>query len=415
MRRNMTHELSDEAIRLTTELVRIPSRGGIDPIDPSVEFVEARLDEWQVPSERLYASDGRLMGLFSHVEGASPGPTVCLAACLDTAAWGDEDAWSFAPTSASIEDGRLYGRGAADSKAACAVFMLLLRELRDGSAMDRGNLLVVFDGNEHTGEFQGIKSFLEVTPYKPDAVVLGYPGNDTLKIGSRGFLRADVTVFGVAAHSGSKSNRGVNAIDRMADLLRRIQEVGLPMETDPDFAFGPKVTVTEISGGHGYSTVPDRCDVKIDIRLTPNVDEGVARQWIEDQVAWLDAEGASARSTNVAWQESWPAYSVPRNSPLVTVFEATAQRVFGKVIVPVIVGPSNIGNYLARIGIPTLNGFGVSYDNAHAADEWIDLQSIGPVFDTYYAAVPALLAEPQLAKTQVLTGSGGAADGSTVG
>ena len=35
------------------------------------------------------------------------------------------------------------------------------------------------------------------------------------------------------------------------------------------FSFGPKVTVTEIGGGEGFSQVPDRASCSLDMRLTP--------------------------------------------------------------------------------------------------------------------------------------------------
>jgi hypothetical protein len=59
---------------------------------------------------------------------------------------------------------------------------------------------------------------------------------------------------------------------------------------------------------------------------------------------------------------------------------------------PKVAGPSNIGNYLAGLGIPATAGFGVAYEGVHAADERIRLDTIPVVQAVYHAAVLDLLA-----------------------
>ena len=60
-------------------------------------------------------------------------------------------------------------------------------------------------------------------------------------------------------------------------------------------------------------------------------------------------------------------------------------------VAPKIAGPSNIGNYLAGLGIPATAGFGVTYAGLHATDERIRIDSIPAVHATYDAAALALL------------------------
>jgi succinyl-diaminopimelate desuccinylase len=56
-----------------------------------------------------------------------------------------------------------------------------------------------------------------------------------------------------------------------------------------------------------------------------------------------------------------------------------------------IAGPSNIGNYLAGLGIPATAGFGVDYRGLHGTDERIRLDSIPPVQAAYHRALLSLL------------------------
>ena len=57
-------------------------------------------------------------------------------------------------------------------------------------------------------------------------------------------------------------------------------------------------------------------------------------------------------------------------------------------------GPSNIGNLLAARGVATVCAPGVSFGNMHAADEWADIASIGPVYAMYCEAARSFLSRP---------------------
>lgn len=384
--------MQEQIIQLASELVKIPSRAGTDQLDDILSFLLRWMQDQQVDCQVLRADDGRKVGLYVHIRSGQPGPALCLNACIDTAPFGDESAWSHSPTAAALRDGRLYGRGAADSKIAVAIFSHLAAKILRSSGLKQGELFVVFDAEEHSGEFTGIKRFLETAPRKPDAVFIGYPGNKNLVVGSRGFARAIINVHGKSAHSGSKSVKGFNAIQKMARLVDAIYTRDLPKETLPDFSFGAEVNVTEIKGGEGFSVIPDLCTCKVDMRLTPNINQHVAREWLEELVRGLDTMYPDSRATEVTWLESWPAYAVSRQSLLVTEFLEVAESVFGRPIQPVISGPSNIGNYLASRHIPAFAGFGVTYGNLHATDEYIEVDTILPVFETYARLVERLTA-----------------------
>ncbi|MGH3898633.1 MAG: hypothetical protein ACRDTA_10335 [Pseudonocardiaceae bacterium] len=86
----------------------------------------------------------------------------------------------------------------------------------------------------------------------------------------------------------------------------------------------------------------------------------------------------------------WPAYALPTGSRLrQTLLEAA--RTFGADVAPKVAGPSNIGNYLAGLGIPATAGFGVTYTGLHATDERIRLDTIPTVQANYHATVLSLL------------------------
>ena len=92
--------------------------------------------------------------------------------------------------------------------------------------------------------------------------------------------------------------------------------------------------------------------------------------------------------------DSWPAYVVPRDDRLVQSFVQAAGAAFGRPFAADVCGPSNIGNLLAARGVPTVCAPGVSFGNMHAADEWADIDSIGPVYAMYCEAALRFLSRP---------------------
>ena len=112
---------------------------------------------------RLLLDDSRPVGLVCDVVGDQPGPHLVLDACMDTAPFGDENAWARSPTSGAVADGWLHGRGSADCKTAAAIFCHLTARLARQRRRLRGTLTLLLDVDEHTGGFRGIKQYLAET------------------------------------------------------------------------------------------------------------------------------------------------------------------------------------------------------------------------------------------------------------
>jgi succinyl-diaminopimelate desuccinylase len=439
-------------VDLLTQLVRIPSRGGIDPTTPILE----RIERWfarhapDLPCTRIVSTNGEPLALYAEVRGSAatpnapanassnssdedsssaysqaPGnaPYYVLNATLDTAGFGDETVWTQAPLGADIVDGWLYGRGAADSKSGAALFAHLLVALSQRTTEFAGRLGLLLDLDEHTGRFGGARAFFdnfadhrEDTPVnatatldsaanrsaahtgasRPDGVLIGYPGHDRIMAGARGFLRAKLVVHGIAAHSGSGSSRGLNAAVRGGALANALHDMPLPQVDDQTFDRQAQLTVTGVSAGDGgFTAVPDRCELKVDIRLTPRFDARRARDLIADAIRAHDIAYTSSPAnkllTDIEWIDGWPAYRVSDMHPMLNALCKAARHVFGAAPPCAVAGPSNIGNYLASLSIPALCGFGPRGEQLHASDERVELASIAPVYRIYEDALLELL------------------------
>jgi succinyl-diaminopimelate desuccinylase len=394
--RDLANDDHPSVVELLRDLVRIPSRGRLDPYDPVLKLVGSWLADRGLAWRYLHDEQGDLVGLVCDVVGGRPGPRYVLDACADTAPFGDEAAWRHPPTSAVVEDGWLYGRGSADSKAAIAIFSHLAARLRQQVEQLAGTVTLLFDADEHTGRFGGARRYFS-GPDVPDdvaGVMIGYPGPDHVVVGCRGFLRAAITVTGTAGHSGSSKPVSGNAVEKAAELVHRLVHAELPTVASEAFPLPPKLTVTAVHGGEasgGYTIVPDRCMVHVDVRLTPAFDAAAATTLLEQEAMAVDREHPTTRQTLLEVVGTWPAYRLDSRSLLSRALLHAADRATGRAPRPKVAGPSNIGNYLAELGIEATAGFGVAYRNAHGTDECIELSTIPSVQAAYHEAVVTLL------------------------
>ncbi len=385
----------ESVLELTRALIRVPSRAGIDPYDPIINLLSGWMREHDLPVDVVRDTTGAAVGLVAEVCGTHPGPRWVLDACLDSAPFGDENAWTHPPISGLTDNGWLWGRGSSDSKVAVAIFCHLAIRLAAVADQLHGTIVLLFDLDEHTGGFGGAKQYFEGpnAPSDVAGVMIGYPGMDKLVIGGRGVLRTQLHVHGISSHSGG-SKATPNAIEKAAHLIRELSTAELPDGASDDFPLQGKLTVTAATGGQGYSVTPDLCTINVDIRTTPTFDDIAAAALLEGTVAEVDYAWDDTQPTLIEVTTRWPAFALPTDSPLrATMIDAA--HAFGIDIAPKIAGPSNIGNYLAGLGIPATAGFGVTYTGLHATDERFRTDTVPTVQAIYHAALLRLLGQQQ--------------------
>ena len=382
-------------IELAQALIRQPSRGGVDTYEPVLSVLEGWLAARALAHRRLRDPGGQVVGLLVEIAGGRPGPWWTLDACLDTASFGDESAWTFPPTVGDVAEGWLRGRGAADSKLAASAFCHIAADVAPHAGALRGGLAVLLDVDEHTGGFGGARAYLEDPDVAtPAGVMIGYPGLEDIVVGGRGLWRATVSVYAASGHSGSSRNL-VGAVTRAARLVQLLDAADLPGSppAGAQFPLPPKLSVTAIHGGEGFSVAADRCDLNVDVRTTPAFDAHDAETLVRKAVAELDADLPGPAPTALAPVACCPPSQLhPGQQPAAALIEAAAAM--GLSVRPKVAGPSNIGNLLAGEGIASTAGFGVTYEGLHGTDERARLADLPQVYAVYHRAVLDLLDAP---------------------
>ena len=184
------------------------------------------------------------------------------------------------PFGGEIREGRLYGRGASDTKGPMASMLWALHECRD--LLPHLTHEVWFAGlmGEEAGQ-DGAKAL--AAREKFDFVVVGEPTSLDVVFKHKVDMTARIVAKGRAAHS-SCPERGENAITKLAaGLLNLEKALSAHFEkiSDPVLAH-PTFSIGTIRGGTKFNIVPDHAEAVIDLRLLPSQwKDGDAREVFE--------------------------------------------------------------------------------------------------------------------------------------
>jgi acetylornithine deacetylase/succinyl-diaminopimelate desuccinylase-like protein len=174
------------------------------------------------------------------------------------------------PFSGHIREGRVYGRGAVDTKASLAVVLALLESMHQTGRSLEPNLLIAATVDEEVGT-RGAPAFarwVRENGLSLDQLMVAEPTGCGPIYGHKGLSRLEFQVKGVSAHS-SQPHLGQNAIVAAAHLVVALDEEHRRLQAIPrDTHLGRgTLTVSIMQGGDGINVVPDACSVAIDRRL----------------------------------------------------------------------------------------------------------------------------------------------------
>ncbi len=183
------------------------------------------------------------------------------------------------PFNGRIENGRVYGRGAVDTKATLGVVLALLEAMHQTGQTSGANLLIAATMDEES-QFRGAPAFARWVRQQQiplDQLAVAEPTRCGPVYGHKGALRLKFQVQGKATHS-SQPELGQNAITAAARLALALEEEHQRLQVTPSPSEGegrgggrglglPKLTVTIIHGGIGANIVPDACHLFVDRRI----------------------------------------------------------------------------------------------------------------------------------------------------
>ncbi|HET7544993.1 MAG TPA: M20 family metallopeptidase [Polyangiaceae bacterium] len=188
--------------------------------------------------------------------------------------------WKNHAFGASLEGGKLYGRGSSDMKSGVAAFVVAAlrqaEQLKDGPGVT-----MVITADEETG-CQGSQQLIKAPELlgRVGALLIGEPTANAPLLGHKGALWFEVISRGVTAH-GSMPERGVNAIYRAAEAILELRDFRFSEPAHPLMG-SPTLNVGTVRGGLNINSVPDEAVFAVDVRSIPGQDHAALLGQIRD-------------------------------------------------------------------------------------------------------------------------------------
>src|SRR5829696_3268372 len=172
--------------------------------------------------------------------------------------------WSEA-TNLTERDGKLYGRGACDTKGFIAAALTAVENAKPGKP-----LALVFTADEEVG-LLGAKRLAQAKPLRIRYSIVGEPTSLKPIRAGKGYSLAEVIVKGREAHSAYPA-LGASAVFRAARLINRLESIATQLIQDQHPAFEPPYTTLNIGlihGGSAKNVLAGECRFTLEWRPIP--------------------------------------------------------------------------------------------------------------------------------------------------
>jgi succinyl-diaminopimelate desuccinylase len=379
----------DDLVQITRELVRIPSvnpPGDYEAVvrkmqelyrAEGLEPVVAVAPEQEVKDLELSFPRPNVMALSP---GSRRSPVFCLDAHMDVVGIGDPSAWKYPPFGGEIHDGKIYGRGAEDTKGHLAIQLIVFRALKQAGVDLKGDLLLTSTVDDEIGQWPGMgylleKGFQEHGFPKPDYHIVGEPtGLETVGCLARGRLWYEIIFKGTSAHGGNPKE-GVNAIEKAIKLANAV--LAYDIQTDPLMG-SDTINIGIIQGGEAINIVPDRCKITFDIR--PATKKEVVKRFMDETIRQMKARDPGFRIESIRLLNDRQTGGIGPDHEFVKVVQKVVGEITGKSVSPTgnMAGYSSLGNayWTSNNGVAGLMYGGGDFSRAHSVDEYITIDEL---------------------------------------
>lgn len=385
-----------EVVRLTQELVRIPSVFRPEQAGANEERVALFVTDYlrkmglQVFYEEVVP--GR-PNVIAYYDSGRPGKTLLFEAHTDVVTEGDRDAWSYDPFGAAISGGRIYGRGSCDTKGNLAAAICAVKAIQRSKEAFAGKILLCIPCDEE-GMMIGIKDFIRKGwAQGVDAAIICEPEENQLCVTQKGAMRAILRTYGKMAH-GAMPLTGINPNTRMARAIVALEELERremarlgehPMLGWPSIT--PTIVQAPVKGDAQINVVPDQCMTTLDIRTVPGQDHEQLHGEMQAILEALAREDDKFRATlEVIEERPWTLTGMEEE--VVTSVASAYREITKREPVYNGVPGATDGTFLHKAGIPILTTGAGDRHIPHHADEYVDIDQL--VESTQLFALSAL-------------------------
>ena len=318
------------------------------------------------------------------------GPHFAFAGHTDVVPVGDASAWRHAPFSGALEDGKLFGRGAADMKGGIAAFVAAVRQFVN--THPAGSISLIITGDEEgDAEYGTVKmvEWMKAHNHLPDLCVVGEPTNpqrlgDVIKNGRRGSLSCQLRVDGVQGHV-AYPHLADNPIVRLLAMLAPVN--GVTLDDGNDYFDASSAHVTTIdTGNKAGNVIPATVSASFNLRFN-------TEQRADDLISWLEDHFDQVGGQ---WQADWRVSAQPfvtPAGPLTDLMKAAISEVTGMVAELSTSGGTSDARFITHL-CPVAE-FGLVGQTMHKVDEHVSIDDIDQLTAIYLAMLSRFFEVPR--------------------
>lgn len=370
-----------ETLELAQQLIQRPS---VTPLDEGCqELIAKRLTAIGFSVETLQFED--VTNLWATL--GSSGPLFVFAGHTDVVPTGPQNNWQYPPFSATVADGFLHGRGAADMKGSIAAMVTAVERFLPAAQLNaRIGFLITSDeeGSAINGTQRVIKE-LGIRNIKIDYCLVGEPSSserlgDTVKIGRRGSLGATLVVNGIQGHV-AYPQLAINPIQKVLPVLAHLTDI----TWDEGNASFPATSfqISNINAGTGATNViPGQIEVVFNFRFSTELDADT----IKSRVTQLLDEA------ELNYQLDWKLWGNPFLTDAGKLVEAVSESIqqhCGYDTERSTAGGTSDGRFIAPTGAEVVE-LGPCNATIHQVDEKITVAELDKLSDVYQSVLQAL-------------------------
>lgn len=265
-----------------------------------------------------------------------------------------------------IDDGIAYGPGVCDDIAGIAAGLAAARVLGSLGYEGYGELVLALTPDEEVGSPASREILADVAAGADAALCLECARENGDLVGARkGVADVLVSIRGRAAHSGVEPERGINAAVEAARLLLDVQALS---GAEP----GLTVNVGKVASGSRANIVPEQAELHVEVRATGLAELVRTLDAIDERARHPFVEGARIDVTRL---DVCPPLERTATDDLAGLAREVGDRL-GLTFDVAATGGASDANFVAALGVPTLDGLGPVGGGDHGVDEWLDLSSV---------------------------------------